>query len=391
MSRRLLVVRLDSMGDVLVSGPAIRAVAAAADHLTLLTGPLGEAAGRLLPGVDEVLVWSCPWIANPAPQVSPAEVGELVERLVRLRLDEAVILTSFHQSPLPTALLLRLAGVPRIVASSEDYPGSLLDLRLPVAGDGPEPERMLATVRSAGFELPPGDDGKLAVRLPPGAARLPPEADRLPPEAAWLPPGATRLPPGAARHSAMPVSMPESPYLVMHPGVTAAARAYPAERWAETVRLLSEAGWPVLVTGSKSERELTAGIVAAARAGLPAREGQPPVLDLAGALDLAELARLLAGAHAVLVANTGPAHLAAAVGTPVVSLFSPVVPAARWAPYGVPVVLLGDQHAACRDTRRTTCPVPGHPCLTGVEPITVLRAVEDLIRQQTAPPLAVTG
>jgi len=358
VSRRLLVVRLDSMGDVLVSGPAIRAVAASADRLTLLTGPLGEAAGRLLPGVDEVQVWRCPWIANPAPPVVAADVGELVERLARLRLDEAVILTSFHQSPLPTALLLRLAGVPRIVASSEDYPGSLLDLRLPVAGEGPEPERMLATVRAAGFELPPGDDSRLAVRLPPVPARQP---------------------------------APESPYLVVHPGTTAAARAYPAERWAETVRLLRGAGWPVLVTGSASERELTAGIVAAARAGLPERCDQPALLDLAGALDLAELARLLAGAQAVLVANTGPAHLAAAVGTPVVSLFSPVVPAVRWAPYGVPVALLGDQEAACRGTRRTACPVPGHPCLSGVEPAVVVRAVAGLIRQQTTVPPAVTG
>ena len=356
MSRRLLVVRLDSMGDVLVSGPAIRAVAAAAGHLTLLTGPLGEGAGRLLPGVDEVLVWSCPWIMNPAPPALPADIGELVERLARLPLDEAVILTSFHQSPLPTALLLRLAGVPRIVASSEDYPGSLLDLRLPVAGDGPEPERMLATVRAAGFALPPGDDGKLAVRLPPATVR----------------------------------EQPHSPYLVVHPGVTAAARAYPTERWAETIRLLSEAGWPVLVTGSTSERELTADIVAAARAGLPAEGDRPALLDLAGTLDLAELAHLLAGACVVLAANTGPAHLAAAVGTPVVSLFAPVVPATRWAPYGVPVALLGDQDAACRDTRRTVCPVPGHPCLNGVEPAAVARAVEHLVRQQTAT-LTVTG
>jgi ADP-heptose:LPS heptosyltransferase len=356
MSRRLLVVRLDSMGDVLVSGPAIRAVAASADRLTLLTGPLGEAAGRLLPGVDEVLVWACPWIANPAPPVVPAEVGELVDRLARLRLDEAVVLTSFHQSPLPTALLLRLAGVPRIVAASEDYPGSLLDLRLPVAGHGPEPERMLATVRAAGFELPPGDDGKLALRLLRGAGRVP--------------------------------GIPESPYLVVHPGTTAAARAYPAERWAETVRLLGDVGWPVLVTGSAAERELTAGIVAAAGA---EQGDRPPVLDLGGALDLAGLARLLSGARAVLVANTGPAHLAAAVGTPVVSLFAPVVPAERWAPYGVPVALLGDQHAPCRDTRRTVCPVPGHPCLTGVEPAAVVQAVEQLIRHQTYPSLAGTA
>ena len=76
---------------------------------------------------------------------------------------------------------------------------------------------------------------------------------------------------------------------------------------------------------------------------------------------------MLAGADAVLVANTGVAHLAAAVGTPVVSLFAPVVPAARWAPYGVPVTLLGDQHAPCRGSRAVHCPVPGHPCLTGVE------------------------
>ena len=354
----MLVVRLDSMGDVLVSGPAIRAVAAAADHLTLLTGPLGQAAGRLLPGVDEVLVWACPWIANPAPSVSPVEFAGLVERLAGLGLDEAVILTSFHQSALPTALLLRLAGVRRIVASSEDYPGSLLDLRLPVADDGPEPERMLATVRAAGFELPPGDHGKLAVRLPA-------------PPAGYL-------------------AEPESPYLVVHPGTTAAARAYPAPLWAETVRQLCVTGWQVLVTGSESERELTAGIVAAARAGLPATLAAKAVRDLAGRLELAELARLLAGARAVLVANTGPAHLAAAVGTPVVSLFSPVVPATRWAPYGVPVVLLGDQDAACRGSRRTTCPVPGHPCLSGVEPATVTAAVEELIRQQTAPALAVT-
>jgi ADP-heptose:LPS heptosyltransferase len=360
VTRRLLVVRLDSMGDVLVSGPAIRAVAAAADHLTLLTGPLGLHAGRLLPGVDELLVWACPWILNPAPSVSPGECAELIEGLAGRGLDEAVILTSFHQSALPTALLLRLAGIPRIVASSEDYPGSLLDLRLPVAGDGPEPERMLATVRAAGFELPPGDQGKLAVRLPPA-----PAADHLP--------------------------VPQSPYLVVHPGTTAAARAYPAQLWAETVRLLCAAGWQVLVTGSESERALTAGIVATARAGLLDTPATGAVLDLAGLLDLAELARVLAGAQAVLVANTGPAHLAAAVGTPVVSLFSPVVPAERWAPYGVPVALLGDQDAACRGSRRTTCPVPGHPCLSGVDPLTVAETVRELVRQQTAPALAVTG
>jgi ADP-heptose:LPS heptosyltransferase len=88
--------------------------------------------------------------------------------------------------------------------------------------------------------------------------------------------------------------------------------------------------------------------------------------DLGGRTTLPALADVLSRADAVVVGNTGPAHLAAAVGTPVVSLFAPTVPAARWAPYGVPLELLGDQQAPCRATRATRCPVPGHPCLAGV-------------------------
>ena len=53
----------------------------------------------------------------------------------------------------------------------------------------------------------------------------------------------------------------------------------------------------------------------------------------------------------VVVGNTGPAHLAAAVRAPVVSLFAPVVPAVRWAPYGTRVELLGNQAAPCRGSR----------------------------------------
>ena len=96
--------------------------------------------------------------------------------------------------------------------------------------------------------------------------------------------------------------------------------------------------------------------------------------DLGGKLDLPELAGVLAGAAVVVSGNTGPAHLAAAVGTPVVSLFSPVVPAVKWAPFGVPHVLLGDQQAACAGSRARVCPVPGHPCLAGITTTQVVDA-----------------
>lgn len=340
--RHVLVVRLDSLGDMLVSGPAIRAVAAGATRVTVLAGPDGAAAARLLPGVDDVLVWRCPWILADPPPVDQSAVLDLVRTVAECGIDEAVVLTSFHQSALPSALLLRLAGIPRVTAVSEDYPGSLLDVRLPAPPDAPESERMLAIVHGAGFVLPRGDDGRLQVHT----------ADE-------------------------PVGLPPRPFVVVHPGASAPARAYPADRWAAVVALLTAAGRTVLVTGSATEAELTSIVCSAA---------EPPgnAVDCAGRFDLPALAAVLRRSAVLAVANTGPAHLAAAVGTPVVSLFAPVVPAERWAPHGVRVVLLGDQHAPCVGSRARTCPIPGHPCLTTVPPAQVNAAVDRLapVREQ---------
>jgi ADP-heptose:LPS heptosyltransferase len=333
MRGRVLVARLDSAGDVLLAGPCVRAVAANAESVTLLAGPRGRAAADLLPGVDLVLSWCAPWIDPEPPQLTQFAAGALIARVRGLDIDSALVLTSFHQSPLPLALLLRMAGVPWIGAICADYPGSLLDLRHHVPRDPPEAGRALSLARAAGFALPPGDDGRLAVRQPL--------------------PDVTGLTGGPG-------------YVVVHPGASVPARRLSAGRSAEIVAALVQAGHRVLVTGAPAERRLT-------------REASAGVAtDLGGKTQLAELAAVLAGASAVIAPNTGPAHLAAAVGTPVVSLFAPVVPAARWAPFGVPAVLLGDQHAACRDTRARECPVPGHPCLESITPAQVVAATEEI-------------
>jgi len=348
--RHCLAVRLDNAGDVLLAGPAVRAIAAACARVTMLAGPRGADAARLLPGVDEVMVWQAPWVAFDPPPVQPDALAGLTSQIAARGCTEAVIFTSSHQSPLPTALVLRLAGVRRIAALSVDYPGSLLDVRYRRDADVPEPQRALGLARAAGYELPPGDDGTLAVRQP------------LPGVGVLTGPG---------------------PYVVLHPGASAPARRWPASRWAEATALLAGRGQRVLLTGGAGERHLTAAVAQAAaafRGAVP--DGQ--ITDLGGRTSLAELAGVLAGADAVLVANTGVAHLAAAVGTPVVSLFAPVVPAARWAPYGVPVTLLGDQHAPCRDSRAVRCPVPGHPCLTGVSAEAACQALEELRTPEAA-------
>lgn len=344
---RVLIARLDSDGDVLLAGPAARAVQAGADQVVLLVGPAGQTAAELLPGSHSVLAWNCPWITSPAPPVRSSDIAGLVDRLCEFELDAAVLLTSFHQSPLPLALLLRMAGVPKITGASIDYPGSLLDVRLRPGTNGahglpedlPEPERALAIAAAAGFRLPPGDDGRLAVRpVPPAAPELV----------------------GTGR------------YLVLHPGARVPARRWSAGHCARAVRALTAEGHRVVVTGAPSEAALTRQIAG--------HQG----VDLGGRTSFAELAAVLAGADAVVVGNTGPAHLAAAVGTPVVSLFAPVVPAVRWAPYRVPHVLLGDQRAGCRDSRARECPLPGHPCLNSVTAEDVVHAVRELLGEEAA-------
>ena len=102
-------------------------------------------------------------------------------------------------------------------------------------------------------------------------------------------------------------------------------------------------------------------------------------MDLAGRTSLGQLAGVFAKAEAVVVANTGPAHVAAAVGSPVVSLFAPTVPHGRWRPWMVRHALLGWQEAPCAGTRARACPVDGHPCLSLVTATEAADAVDRLV------------
>jgi ADP-heptose:LPS heptosyltransferase len=330
----VLVTRLDSAGDVLLAGPAIRAVAAGAGRVTLLCGPSGREAAALLPGVDELVVWRCPWIDPEPPSVDRRELLALVDDLAPRGIDEAIVLGSFHQSPLPTALLLRMAGVAYVAAASVDYPGSLLDVRHRHSDDLHEVERSLDLVGTLGYRLAPGDDGTLRI----------------------------------LRETPRDPLGDLAPYVVVHPGASVPARAWEPERHAALVDALVAVGRRVVVTGGPGE------VALGARVAGPARD---EVRLLAGRTSLAVLAEVLAGAEVVVVGNTGPAHLAAAVGTPVVSLFAPTVPPVRWRPWGVAHELL-HVDVPCAGCRARACPVPGHPCLGEVAVEEVVAAVERL-------------
>lgn len=339
MGRRVLIARLDSHGDVLLAGPAIRAVAASKAHVTLLVGPLGVAAAELLPGVDEIITYRAEWI-DPEPRpVEAARTLRFVREIAAHGFDEALILVSFHQSPLPLALLLRLAGVSRIGAICDDYPGSLLDVRHRIVGELHEVERGLSLVGACGYGLPEDDAGRLELRRPTATVERPFA--------------------GA--------------FVVVHPGASVSARALKPERAAALVRLLAAEGFDVAVTGGPSERALCARV---------AGPRDPHVRDLSGETDMAELAELIALADAIVVGNTGPAHLAAAVGTPVVSVYAPTVPPVRWRPWAVRHELLFCD-VPCAGCRARECPVPGHPCVD-VTPLQALAALRRLTERVEA-------
>lgn len=330
---RVLAVRSDNNGDVILVGPALRAMMARDAEVTLLCGPRGAPAGRLLPDVTDVLVFEAAWIdAQPQP-LDGREVQSLIERVARGRFDEAVIFTSFHQSPLPMALLLRLAGVPRIGAISDDYPGSLLDVRHHIDGEMHEVMRNLSLSEAVGYPLPFGDDASLQLA-------------------------------GVPRGTAV---TPQKQYVVVHPGATVPARHWDPQRNAELVEALARRGYRVMVTGARNERALTARVAGAYG------------VDLGGRTTFAEFAAIVRDAAVVVCGNTVAAHVAAAMHTPVVSLFPPTIPAVRFHPWRVDFVMFGDQNAPCAGCRARTCPIEGQPCLSGVAVSDVADAVDRFV------------
>jgi ADP-heptose:LPS heptosyltransferase len=161
--------------------------------------------------------------------------------------------------------------------------------------------------------------------------------------------------------AARPGTCRPSDYVVVHPGAASQSRRWPQQRWIEVVRWLRAHGHEVLVTGGASERDLCAAIADAC-------DG---VRSVAGALDLAALADLVAGADLLICGDTGVAHLGTAYATASVLLFGPVSPQ-HWGPAIDPA-----RHTVLWHGTRTGV---GDPHGSRVDPALALITVEEVIR-----------
>ncbi len=343
---RVLVVRPDNVGDVLMAGPALRALAAVAPgaRIDLLASPAGAAASGLLPEVHGTVVASVSWQQLPSTgagsTVDTDPDAGLVAELTSRGYDAAVVLTSFSQSPWPAAELCRRAGIGVRVGTSKEFGGAALTHWVPAPPDeGHQVDRMLAILRGVGVLT---EDATLHARVDRG---LPTEV-------------ATRI--------------GDRPYAVVAPGASCPSRRYPAGRFASTGRALAAGGLRVVVSGTAKEADLVA----------EAARGVPDAVVLAGDLDLAGLAALLAGAEVVVTNNSGGVHLADAVGTPVVDLFAGTETVGQYAPRSVPATVL-TRPTTCAPCRQLVCPFD-QECLD-IAPSEVADAARRLLRREALP------
>jgi len=340
-ARRVLAIRLDAAGDVLMTEPALRALrhAIPGRTVTLLTSPAGEAAAALLPGVDEVLVYEAPWMKHDHPP-RPEDDLALIERVRALAFDACAIFTVFSQSPLPAALFATWAGIPLRLAHCRENPYHLLTDWMPET-DTPqamrhEVQRQIDLVAAVGVHV---EDDRMRVVIPEAARE----------RARGL------LPDG------------DAPLAVMHVGASASSRRYAPERFAEVGHdLVARHGWHLAFTGEAHEAPLVEHVRTLAAV---------PSIDLSGRLSFAELAAAVAQADVLVSNNTAPAHLAAGVGTPVVDLYALTNP--QHTPWRVEHRLLSAP-VPCAYCFKSVCPELHHGCLAGVTPAEVVRATLDL-------------
>ncbi len=346
-ARNILCVRLDSIGDVLMTTPAIRALKESLHgrRITLLTSSAGAAIAALVPELDRVMVYDAPWMKATAPRESSRPDTEIVRTLCAEEFDGAVIFAVYSQNPLPSALLCYLAGIPLRLAHCHENPYQLLthwEL-------DPEPAQFVRHEVRRQLDLVATIDcvtqnERLSVQVPGGARKQVKQMLR------GLGIDHTR------------------PWVVIHPGASAPSRRYPQESFVEVGnRLAAEFGFAVVFTGSGSETELVDSI---------RHQMNVPSHSVAGLLDLPQLAALMHQAPLLITNNTGPAHIAAAVGTPVVDLYALTNP--QHQPWQVPSRVLSHD-VPCRFCYKSICPEGHHNCLRMVTPDQVVRASIDLL------------
>jgi ADP-heptose:LPS heptosyltransferase len=365
---RLLVIRPDHLGDLLLATPALGLLRAALPEaeLTALVGPWARPVLDGRTEVDVVETCAFPGFTRQPPGTPLAPYARLFAtalRLRRRRYDAALVLRVDHWWG---AALAAYAGVPLRLGYAVPDSAPFLTHALPpdlAQHSVLENWRVAAALLALlGRPLP---DGPARVRAAPSAAGRAAAG-------AWL---AAR---GVPR---------DAPLLAVQPGAGVALKQWPPARWAEVVDALAERLQArVVVTGTAAEAPLADALLAATRR---------PALNAVGAFDWAGLAGLFARCALVLGVDSGALHLAAALGVPSVHLFGPTDPA-RFGPWGAPgrhqVVREALPCSPCGNLIAPPCGETVEPaCMRALLPAMAVRAGLTAVAGGAAAPVGAPG
>ncbi|WP_188189314.1 glycosyltransferase family 9 protein [Nonomuraea sp. SYSU D8015] len=273
---RIAVLRANALGDYLMAVPALEALKRAypGARLTLLGTAMhaGFLTGRPGP-VDDVVA------LPPITGVSTAESGHpvpdgLCDELRERRFDLAV---QIHGGGRFSNPFIRRLGA-RVTAGLRARDAERLDRWVPYTDYHHETLRFLQVAELVGA-VADGLEPRLAIT----------EHDRAEVSAA--------------------LGEPPQGLVAVHPGATDPRRRWPVERFAEVA---DQTDRPVVVTGTEEERHLVEGVIAAMR---------KPALPVVGVLGIGGLAALYERCDLLIANDTGPRHLAAAIGTPTVAVY----------------------------------------------------------------------
>ena len=344
--KRILLMRIERIGDLLMTLDAVADVvrAAPAAEVDLVVGSWNERLARAIPGIRRVETLDAAWLARDEQGLG---LPRLLARARKWRTRKYDLAINFEPD-IRSQLIAASAGAARIAGFSSGGGGPLLDVAVPYdpgAHTSDNGRRLVSAV----FDVPPSLNS-------PGLEI-----------------------PAAARERAREVLRGfRSPLAGLHVSGGREIKQWPPERFADVAsRLAHERGATMVLTGSNADRPLINVV--------RARLGSVPVADVSGEIDLLTLAAVLERLDVFVTGDTGPMHLAAAVGTPVVAVFGPSDPA-RYAPRG-------DRHRIvrielpCSPCNRIRLPperCTGHTpdCLSGID---VDRVVHAALQALTAP------
>jgi lipopolysaccharide heptosyltransferase II len=347
--RKILVVRPDHLGDLLMLTPALRRLRQGLPNaeIVALIGPWGRPVLERNSNLNRLITWSFPWF-DRRPRRSILSPYLSLIRLARLlRAEQFDLALQFRADFWWGALAGRLAGIPEQIGFDVPTVRPFLTGVLPLYHGGHAADENLRL--AAAVAGPGGGEGlEFDVR----------EADRQ------------------RANELLGTVSGNRPLIALQSGAGAPVKRWPIERLAEVGRRLrDELGATIVALGGPDERDLVA---------MLAQQIGAQVVPLAGVTTLGELAAVLERCALALGPDSGPLHLAVAVGTPTIHLFGPADPR-RFGPYGDPsrhrVILARWPCCPCNRLDFPSAEVPEHECMAAIPAEDVLAVARELLEE----------